>query len=483
MICFILWQFSSLFEIANSQRNGLFIFQKMKKIKYYFSLLLFLTGVITSHAQTPQVLAGPMNGYSEYSEVLIWVQTSCTKQLKIKYKKSNETVWLEKQIALDGECKAQNTKIVLTNLSFGSIYEYQIILNNKFPFKADYPFRFKTKSLWEWRTPAPDFKFLLGSCLYVNDSAYDRPGKPYGQGTSILNAMANTPVDFMIWLGDNTYLREPDYASESGIDYRYQHTRSEKNLQAFLAKTHHYATWDDHDYGDNDGNESFNLKTHTRKTFLDYWGNKNFGENNEGVYSHFRFSDAAFFLLDDRSFRTESDINEKNYSKTQLGKNQLNWLKNNLKHSRAPFKFVCAGGQVLNKYTDKESFNLYQKERAELLQFIVDEKISGVVFISGDRHHTEMITDSSFVNELGYAFIDITSSPLSSGVSNVLETEEANNPQRIPGTLVVENNYCSISITGDKKGQRQMDITCYNKEGKVLWLHQVQEKSLKAKNK
>ncbi len=455
----------------------------MKTIPYTLVLLLSLLFVVKVKAQTPKVLAGPMNGYAEYSEALIWIQTSCVKQLSIKYKKTNETNWSQKDLELDGTCNAQNNKIILTNLAFGSTYEYQILLNKKIIFKPDYPFQFKTKSLWEWRTPAPDFKFMFGSCLYINDSAYDRPGKPYGQGTDILNAMTNTPVDFMIWLGDNTYMREADYASASGIDYRYQHTRSEKNLQAFLAKTHHYATWDDHDYGDNDGNESYDLKAHTRKTFVDYWGNKTFGENNIGVYSSFKYNDAAFFLLDDRTFRSESDIDESKASKTQLGATQLNWLKNNLKHSRAPFKFVCVGGQVLNKHTDKESFNLYQKERKELLQFIVDQKISGVVFISGDRHHTEILTDSSYMNELGYPFIDITSSPLSSGVSNVLETEEANNPQRIPGTLVVANNFCTINISGTKKGQRLLDINCLDKNGKVLWTHQIHEKQLKSKYK
>ena len=126
---------------------------------------------------------------------------------------------------------------------------------------------------------------------------------------------------------------------------------------------------------------------------------------------------------------------------------------------------------------------MYQKERKELLQFIVDQKISGVVFISGDRHHTEILTDSSYMNELGYPFIDITSSPLSSGVSNVLETEEANNPQRIPGTLVVANNFCTINISGTKKGQRLLDINCLDKNGKVLWTHQIHEKQLKSKYK
>ena len=51
--------------------------------------------------------------------------------------------------------------------------------------------------------------------------------------------------DFMLWLGDNTYLRESDWNSRTGFIKRYPHTRALSELQPLLASTHHYATWDD----------------------------------------------------------------------------------------------------------------------------------------------------------------------------------------------------------------------------------------------
>jgi len=211
---------------------------------------------------------------------------------------------------------------------------------------------------------------------------------------------------------------------------------------------------------------------------MDYWPNKTYGEDEQGVYHSFSWSDAEFFLCDDRWFRDASEMEELDGKKAMLGKKQLEWLKNKLVHSKATFKFIVVGGQVLNKHTDKESYNLYKKEREELLNFLVQQKISGVVFLSGDRHHTEILKDESVKEKLGYSLYDITSSPLSSGVSNVLKTDEAKNPQRVPNTLTVEQNYCSIRISG-KKGERIALVTCYDKNGLVKWGYQIPESELK----
>ena len=429
-----------------------------------------------------QITAGPMLGYAEHAECLIWVQTKCAKQVQVQYKvKGTAGSWNSQSNSVSNglECQPNNVKFVLENLQMGTSYEYQILLDGVVQ-KFNYPLVFKTKVLWEWRTSPPDFTFMLGSCLYINDSAYDRPGKPYGGSYQILNSMTKTPADFMLWLGDNTYLREADYSSKSGILHRYQHTRALPELQPFLAKMNHYATWDDHDYGDNDGNKSYELKQVTLDAFKSYWGNKTYGENGEGVYGNFRYSDAEFFLLDDRWFRDESELNEQKIAKTQLGTQQLSWLKDKLKHSRASFKFVVVGGQFINENTDKESFNLYQKERQEIIQYIVDQKVSGVIFLSGDRHHTEILKNDKTLATLGYPLFDLTCSSITAGPSNVLSGSEAQNPQRVPSTLVAENNFCTITISGPKRGERKLNITCYDSKGIVKWGFVISESELKA---
>jgi alkaline phosphatase D len=450
--------------------------------------ILFLIAFLKGNAQT--IVAGPMLGYAEHTESLIWLQVKDVQQATISYVEQGKSDWKDLTLNAKKSNDAQVLKFVISGLKMGAIYQYKVLLDAKVQSFA-YPLAFKTKKLWEWRTDAPDFSFLLGSCNYANDSAYDRPGKPYGQGTDILNYMAETGADFMLWLGDNTYTREADYSSESGMKYRYQHTRSDKNLQKLLASMNHYATWDDHDYGDNDANKYFWFKDLSRKLFVEYWGNKNFGQNGEGVYQNFKWSDAEFFMLDDRWFRDESELDEKINSKTQLGARQLDWLKQSLVHSSAIFKFIVVGGQFLNTETDKESFNLYKKERAELLKFISDNKINGVVFLSGDRHHTELLKYESKLDDndatgvkksyaFNYPMYDLTSSPISAGPSNILKTKEANNPYRVENTLIVDNNYCGIKISG-KKGQRQLTISCYDKTGIVKWGYAIIETDLKGK--
>jgi alkaline phosphatase D len=70
--------------------------------------------------------------------------------------------------------------------------------------------QFRTPPLWQWRTDPPDFTLLTGSCAYINEEAYDRPGKPYGDGYSIFETMAQMRPDLTLWMGDNLYFHEAD---------------------------------------------------------------------------------------------------------------------------------------------------------------------------------------------------------------------------------------------------------------------------------
>lgn len=453
----------------------------MKHIK---TLLLAIATLLTISlfAQKASITAGPMLGYMEHRETLIWLQTQCAKKVTLEYwigdKPTKNQIFSSTKMV--NNCTITNHHFVLGPLSMGTTYHYRIVLDGK-PVSFPYALTFKTKPLWEWRTNAPDFNFLVGSCLYVNDTAYDRPGASYGQGTEILNNMNNKPSDFMLWLGDNTYTREADYGSISGLNYRYQHTRADKNLQPFLASRNHYAIWDDHDYGNNDGCKTYPLKETTLALFKSYWGNKTYGQNNQGVYSQFSFSDADFFLLDDRFFRDFQFMDDSLFpNKTQLGEEQLKWLFNNLVQSKATFKFIAVGGQFLNENTDKESYNFFKKERERIINFIVTQKINGVIFLTGDRHHTELLKNTKVEATLGYALYDLTSSAISSRASDISKSSEYTNPMRVPNTLVMENNFCNIGITGTR-GKRVLVLQCIDKNGTLKWEHKITEAELRAK--
>jgi alkaline phosphatase D len=329
-----------------------------QKILIFLGLQVLLVAAVLAQTKTPaRIVAGPMLGYSTHTECGIWVQTLNANETSIQYRVLGSNGAWQNEVNFNfvtSKNKPQAYKFYLSELEMGKTYEYQILLDG-FVQKSPYPLQFKTQELWEWRKSAPDFSFLAGSCLYINDSAYDRPGVPYGKSTEILNSMANTPADFMLWLGDNVYMREADYSSISGMERRYLHTRSEPKLQPLLAKMNHYAIWDDHDYGDNDANKTFEHKLTSHNLFSEYWVNRSSNYlYDDGIYYSFKHSDAEFFMLDNRWFRDESNLNEQFFDKTQLGAKQLDWLKNKLAHSKAVFKFVCVGGQFLNEHTNKE---------------------------------------------------------------------------------------------------------------------------------
>jgi len=452
---------------------------KFKLLSIFFSVLFLMT-----EAQTKLLVSGPMLGYIEHREALVWLEVDkSVKTAAIKYWET-ENPKIIATINYKGELGKEFNpiKFILENLKMNVEYKYELLLNGN-PVQTAFPLSFKTKELWEWRKDAPDFSFLFGSCSYINDSIYDRPGKPYGGPLKIFETMGNTPADFNLWDGDNVYLREADYSSVSGIRYRFHHSRKPVELQKVLASRPNFALWDDHDFGPNDSNGSFEFKEETRQTFINYWGNRTYGEDGKGIYSKVRWSDIEFFLLDDRYFRSDEHIadsinGQPNPSKQMFGKTQLDWLKNNLLVSRSPFKIIVNGGQVLNPNSTAESLKPYKTEYHDLLNFIKTNKIEGVVFLSGDRHLTELIKV-----ELPdfYPLYDYTGSPFTAGPYKLTEKNpEFKNPARVEGSLFTENNFSKISVSG-KRNERVMTIQTFDINGEKKWEYQIKAQDLKVK--
>ena len=343
----------------------------------------------------------------------------------------------------------------------GTEYEYEISVSGE-PVISNVSYNFKTQKHWQYRTNPTEFSFLAGSCVYVNDSTTDRPGKPYGGDVNIFNSMANHNADFMLWLGDNTYYREVDWNTRTGMLYRNTHTRKLPEMQALLSKMAHYAIWDDHDFGPNNSDRSFWNKETAREVFTYFWANPSYGlPNNGGITSMFTWNDVDVFLLDNRHFRSPNE--RKSGDRTILGKIQLEWLKDALASSTAPFKIVAMGGQLLSDARKYEMYSNYgfETERNEIITYIQEEGIKGVVFINGDRHHTEL---SVLKDEGKPAIYDLTVSPLTSGSHF---SDEVNN-LRVPETYVAEQNYAEIFVKGPYK-KRYIEVVVFDKTGKKLW--------------
>lgn len=417
-----------------------------------------------------------MLGQIELRDAKIWLEvTPSVKNISLTYNKKGASA---KTTIAYKETLGNNFNPVhftVGGLEPNTTYQYQIIADGKATKGIG---EFTTKDLWQWRKPAPDFSFITGSCAYFNEPQYDRPGKPYGGDSSIFETMGKEKAAFMLWLGDNWYTREVDYYSEWGLWYRAHHDRKSPVLQNLLKAMPHYANWDDHDYGPNDIGSNYILKKESREVFKNYWANPSYGQNDEGIYTMLSYGDADIFLCDDRWWRSADNVKDSvngqpNPEKRMLGEKQMAWLKNSLLYSNAVFKIIVVGSQLLNPVSPFDKLKDFPAEYYELMNFLSEHKINGVLFLTGDRHHSEIIK----VERPGtYPLHDITVSPLTSG-THKFGGPEANNPFRVFG-LDEKQNYGKFNFSGERN-KRKLVVEFFGKQGEKLGEWSINETELK----
>ena len=414
-----------------------------------------------------QILNGPMLGYSTYREQALWLQTEKPSKVEFAYHPLDSgDPWLKSAAVNTKESKAFVAEVVLDNLAPGTAYEYQVFVNGKAVPKVGNQL-FYTQTIWAYRTDPPNFQFALGSCNYINEAPTDRSGKPYGGDYQIFTSIAASQPKFMLWLGDNVYFRESDWSSKSGMQHRYTHSRHIPELKTLLANAPQYAIWDDHDFGPNDSDRSFNNKDLSKEQFDLFWSNPPQAHPDlQGVTNLFDWSDCQFFLLDNRYNRAPNKRIDGD--RTILGTAQLEWFKEALLNSPATFKFVALGGQFLNTAPVQENYsaNGYAKERQEIIDFIYLHQIKNVIFLTGDRHHSEL----SVLESAGKPTIyDLTISPLT---STVHEASTEANTLRVSGSHIAERNFGLIKVSGPLKA-RELEIQILSTANKPLWTTKI----------
>lgn len=449
----------------------------MKRLQAILVLLLLVALPIPAQlTEDPAALlrSGPMLGYATLTESVVWLQTTRSCDVQIRYWPQNHASSARlSPVVRTGDETDHIARFRLSGLQFGTRYDYEIYLDGA---RVELPYStvFQTQPMWAWRTDPPEFRVAVGSCLYINDPPFDRPGRPYGGDPGILLRIAEAKPDLMLWLGDNLYYREGDWEDEATMRYRNTHTRATPQLQPLLASTHHYAIWDDHDYGPNDSDRTFPLRDEALEVFRDYWANRTYGLGDvPGVFHRFTWGDIDFFMLDDRFYRSPNRM-PPGPGKQMFGEAQLQWLLEGLASSRAPFKIVANGNQMLNPIAEHEGLTNFPHERDRLLAFIAEARIEGVVFVSGDRHHAILIR-----RDLPglYPLYDITTSPLSAGLYD--SEREKENPALVPGTIVGDQrNFALLEFSGPRT-DRNLTIRLIGEDGRERWRREVRASELR----
>ena len=151
----------------------------------------------------------------------------------------------------------------------------------------------------------------------------------------------------------------------------------------------------------------------------------------------------------------------------------MNWLLDALITSKASFKVIVNGGQVISPAKVFENMANYEAERAYLLNELKNRKIPGVLFLSGDRHISNL---NKLEREGTYPLYDLTVSPMTAGKSDAVKQDY--NETLVEGTLVTERNFSKIEVSGPAK-DRVLKMTIFNVKGDVLWTKEIKSNQLK----
>lgn len=252
-----------------------------------------------------------------------------------------------------------------------------------------------------------DFVIAFGSC-----NREDEPQPLWG-------AILENDPDVFLWGGDNIY---SDTDDAEKIEQAYELQRNNSGYRKLLETTRILGTWDDHDYGLNDGGKEWHFKEESQQLFLDFMDvpKNSVRRNRGGVYSSEVFEtekgSVKVILLDTRYFRDglmKSKDPDRRYEPTEgtiLGDQQWAWLEEEMVNSDADFNIILSSIQILSEEHGFEKWANFPSEVEKLKELIFNSKAKNVILLSGDRHISEF--SAIKVEGLNYPLIDFTSSGL-----------------------------------------------------------------------
>lgn len=291
---------------------------------------------------------------------------------------------------------------------------------------------------------------VFAICVYFLFACATKPSRPPEQPIdliatgSCLRQWKPQPVwegirkvgpDLLLLVGDNVYADTRDPAEMRAA---YQQLAADPAYQRLKASVPILATWDDHDYGEDNAGAEYPMKAVSRDLFLDFFG---VAENHpvrerQGVYRSETFGPpnrlVQVILLDTRYFRSPLKIGEphshcqrqtlvpnKDPGAAILGGEQWRWLETQLEQPAA-IRILVSSIQVIPNQHCFEKWANFPYERERLLDLIASTGANGVVLVSGDRHLGEIsrLDDP----RLPYPLYELTASGLNSAGAREGET-------------------------------------------------------------
>jgi alkaline phosphatase D len=254
----------------------------------------------------------------------------------------------------------------------------------------------------------------------------------------IWEAVLAADPDLFIFLGDNIY---GDTRDPAVLSAKYAQFAAQPGFRRLCDRVPVLATWDDHDYGEDDAGADYPMKEVSQRIFCDFWGEPtdSLRRTRDGIYDAVEFSAGGrrlqVLLPDLRFNRTPIrmlDLGGKKYDDwtveleragrpvpgpyernpdpqaTMLGARQWQWLEAQLARP-ADLRVFASSLQVVADFPGWEAWINYAEDHQRLLQAIRSTHANGFLCLSGDTHYAEA---SCLRTNVPYPLWDFTSSGL-----------------------------------------------------------------------
>lgn len=258
-----------------------------------------------------------------------------------------------------------------------------------------------------------------------------------------------------MWTGDAVYADVEPSAGESLerlLDVQrqlYARLHRVEPYRRFAAAVPVIGTWDDHDYGKNNGGAEFPGKVESQKNYLDFLREPPDSprRSRAGVYESYTCGPPGnrvkILLLDTRYHQSkrgpDGDL---------LGPEQWTWLEREITASDAQIHIIVSSIQVLLRSDFRgEQWYRWWASRERLFKLIDDSALSGTIFVTGDKHFGTI--ESSTDKDLQRPVFEIMSSGLTEN-SIIAGTSLA--MARVwygPAQVINERNFGVIEIDWD----------------------------------
>lgn len=411
-----------------------------------------------------------MHGFADVTSALVWIQADAPGPVAVTWRVEGEST--DRRLELAATATNDNVVVArLTGLAPGMRAAYRIAAGSE---QRDGTVR--AQPWWSKAADAQPLAFAIGSCFFLGDANPPWASPGYAAEFGIFDAIAAAKPDLMLWLGDNLYLQRPDFLDPASMAMHYRRQRAFAPLAPLLTAAPQLAIWDDHDYGPNDSDTSYVLKGEALRLFQRYWPNVTHGlPDTPGIFGFAQYGDVLFFLLDDRYHRSPNRWPD-GADKTMFGAHQLTWLKQALTSApKTSLKIIAGGSQFWNRASRFEGWHHFGTEQRAFAEWLAEQKIDGVIFLSGDRHFGELLR----IERPGtYPLYEFTSSPLTSRPPSRIDNAEKSNPDLVAGTLVAKRQFGMIRVTG-AGSDRMIGFESRDSTGALLWRHEVRARDLR----